>query len=173
MQRHIVETLVGTLVLAIAIGFGWYAYSTTGHSSSSGSYSVKARFDRADGLNNGTDVRVSGIKIGSVTSVTLDPKNYMALVEIAIQNDVKLAIDSRAEIQSEGLLGGRYLNITPGNDDTDLTNGATIVYTNAGADLMQLISKAIFGSLENKAPPPPPAGAAPAYPGAPEPAPAP
>lgn len=170
MQRHIVETLVGTLVLAIAIGFGWYAYSTTGHTGSSGSYNLKARFDRVDGLTNGTDVRVSGIKVGSVTGVTLDPKTFFASVEIAIQNNVQLPIDSRAEIQTEGLLGGRYLNIVPGNDDDILPSGSNIRYTQAAVDFMQLLGRFMFSANEpkdgNKAPPPPPPAGA--YPGAPE-----
>lgn len=174
MQRHIVETLVGTLVLVIAIGFGWYAYSTTGHSGSAGSYTLKARFDRVDGLTNGTDVRVSGIKVGSVTGVVLDPKTFFASVEISIQNDVKLPIDSRAEIQTEGLLGGRYLNIAPGNDDDFLPNGSNIRYTQAAVDFMQLLGRFMFSGNEpkdSKTAPPPPAGTQ-AYPGAPVPAPA-
>ncbi|MFD2261570.1 outer membrane lipid asymmetry maintenance protein MlaD [Lacibacterium aquatile] len=170
MQRHIVETLVGALVLAIAVGFGWYAYSTTGHGAGAGSYILKARFDRVDGLTNGTDVRVSGIKVGAVTDVVLDPKTFFASVEIAIQDNVKLPIDSRAEIQTEGLLGGRYLNIVPGNDDDILPDGSNIRYTQAAVDFMQLLGRFMFSSNEPKdgakSPPPPPGGA---YPGAPAP----
>jgi phospholipid/cholesterol/gamma-HCH transport system substrate-binding protein len=164
MQRHIVETLVGTLVLAIAIGFGWYAYSTTGNNGSTGSYTLKARFNRVDGLNNGTDVRVSGIKVGRVTRIVLDPKTYDATVELAIQNDVQLSIDTQARIETEGLLGGRYLNILPGNDDSILPNGSTIQRTQAAVDFMQLLGRFMFSGNEPKdgKGPPPPGASAPA-----------
>jgi phospholipid/cholesterol/gamma-HCH transport system substrate-binding protein len=150
MQRNIVETLVGAFVLAVAIVFGWFAYSSTGKSIGGGSYSLKARFDRVDGLANGTDVRVSGIKVGTVMDVTLDPKTYFAMVHISVQRGITLPVDSRAEIQTEGLLGGRYLNLVPGNDDDMLNDGGTIRFTQAPVDFMQLLGRFMFsGSTDS------------------------
>ncbi len=89
MQNNTVETLIGAIVVAVAVGFLYFAYSSTNATSLSG-YEVAAKFQRVDGLNVGTDVRLSGIKIGNVTALTLDPKTYQATVHLSIRDDVKL-----------------------------------------------------------------------------------
>src|SRR5689334_13773235 len=102
-----VETLIGAAVIAIAVAFLTFAYSSTG-------YEVTAKFNRADGVNVGTDVRLSGIKVGTVARMALDPMTYNAVVTIALQSNVKLPDDSSARITSEGLLGNQYISIEPG-----------------------------------------------------------
>jgi phospholipid/cholesterol/gamma-HCH transport system substrate-binding protein len=150
MQRNVVETLVGAFVLIVALAFGWYAYSTTSMRGTRGAYELSARFDRADGLAIGTDVRVSGIKVGSVTAITLDPATFFAQVRFALRSDVKLPEDTVAEIAAEGLLGGRYLNINPGNADRDLAAGEAIKFTKSSADFMQMIGKFLFSASDDK-----------------------
>ncbi|MFY8105593.1 MAG: outer membrane lipid asymmetry maintenance protein MlaD [Elstera sp.] len=150
MQRNVVETLVGAFVLLVAVAFGWYAYSTTSIGGTRGAYELSARFDRADGLAIGTDVRVSGIKVGSVTAITLDPATFFAQVRFALRSDVKLPEDTVAEIAAEGLLGGRYLNISPGNADRVLAAGEVVKYTKSSADFMQMIGKFLFSATDEK-----------------------
>lgn len=150
MQRNLVETLVGAAVLLVALVFGWYAYSTTSIRGTRGAYELTARFDRADGLAIGTDVRVSGIKVGSVTAISLDPATFFANIRFALRSDVKLPDDTVAEIAAEGLLGGRYLNLNPGNADNMLAAGQAVKFTKSSADFMQMIGKFLFSATEDK-----------------------
>src|SRR5471030_365505 len=98
MKRNIIETLVGTIVLLVAGGFIFFAYSNVGSNISTDSYTVFAQFERIDGLNIGSDVRVGGVKVGVVTKETLDPKTYLAKVELSVNNPIKLPKDSSAQI---------------------------------------------------------------------------
>ena len=98
MQNSIVETLIGAAVIAVAAFFFMFAYSSTGSAPVSG-YDVMAKFNRADGVNIGTDVRLSGIKVGTVAGMALDPKTYSAVLTLALENSVKLPDDSSARIK--------------------------------------------------------------------------
>ena len=113
MQNNTVETLIGAVVVAIAVAFLYFAYASTSTASLSG-YDVDAKFQRVDGLNVGTDVRLSGIKIGTVSALTLDPRTYQATVHLNIRNDVRLPDNSSIMVTSTGLLGNSYLSISPG-----------------------------------------------------------
>ena len=113
MQNGFVETLIGAAVVAVAGVFFYYGWNTTGSGQVAG-YELIARFDRIDGISVGTDVRMSGIKIGSVISQELDQKTYRALVRMSVRNDIKVPEDSSIKVSSEGLLGGSYLAISPG-----------------------------------------------------------
>lgn len=157
MSSNLVETLIGAVVLGVAAVFLVFAYSTVG-ASPSGGYDVLARFDRVDGLPNGADVRVSGIKVGSVTSQLLDPATFRATVHLSISSGIQLPDDSSAKIASEGLLGGAYIAIEPGGSDQNLKAGGEIKYTQSSVDLMGLISRAVFGSAEGGGEQPAPSG---------------
>src|SRR5919106_18581 len=113
MTRNILETLLGAIVLLVAIGFLAFAYSTS-QVDRQGGYELVARFDRVDGLEPGSDVRVSGIKVGSVLDQTLDSESYRAEVRFTVRDGVELPADSSASVVSNGLLGGKYLRIVPG-----------------------------------------------------------
>jgi phospholipid/cholesterol/gamma-HCH transport system substrate-binding protein len=115
---------------------------------------VDAKFQRVDGLNVGTDVRLSGIKIGTVSALMLDPKTYQATVHLSIKSDVKLPDDSSIMVTSTGLLGNSYLSISPGGSDGMIPPGGTIRNTQGSVDLMSLIGRFVGGS----------SGAAPAAP---------
>jgi len=149
MQNSIVETLIGAAVVAVAVLFLAFAYSSTGSGPVSG-YEVLAKFNRADGVNVGTDVRLSGIKVGTVAKMSLDPKSYNAVVTIALANDVKLPDDSSVRITSEGLLGNQYLSIEPGSSMTTIMAGGEIENTQGAIDLVGLLGKAVFGSGDSK-----------------------
>ena len=149
MQSNLVETLIGTIVVLIAGAFLFYGYSTAGIRSSNG-YQVSAEFSRVDGLTNGSDVRMSGIKIGTVVAQRLDPKNYQAVVDMSLDSGVKIPDDSNAKITSEGLLGSNYVSIVPGGSETYLANGDEIMFTQGSVDLMGLIGQALFSTDSGK-----------------------
>ncbi|MDX5367647.1 MAG: outer membrane lipid asymmetry maintenance protein MlaD [Alphaproteobacteria bacterium] len=148
MQSNLVETLIGTLVVAVAAVFLFYGYSSSGMRSSSG-YQVNAAFSAVDGLANGADVRMSGIKIGTVVRQSLDPDTYQAVVTLDIASDVKLPDDSSAKITSEGLLGGSYISVTPGGSEDMLAGGGEIMFTQGSVDLMSLIGQAVFSATDS------------------------
>ncbi|MEM9442735.1 MAG: outer membrane lipid asymmetry maintenance protein MlaD [Pseudomonadota bacterium] len=143
MNRNSLETVLGAVVLLVAIGFLYYAYQNN-DSSESGSYPLLAQFDRIDGLENGADVRIGGIKVGSVTSQTLDPMSYRAQVRFTVQDNVELPLDSSAAIMSDGLLGGKYLSLEPGGDIDMLESGDEVTLTQSSIRLEDLIGQLIY-----------------------------
>jgi phospholipid/cholesterol/gamma-HCH transport system substrate-binding protein len=149
MQTSIVETLIGAAVVAVAVLFLAFAYSSTGSGPVSG-YEVMAKFNRADGVNVGSDVRLSGIKVGTVSKLSLDPKTYNAVVTMALARDVKLPDDSSIRITSEGLLGNQYLSIEPGSSMKYIMAGGEIENTQGAIDLVGLLGKAVFGAGGSK-----------------------
>jgi len=145
MQNSIVETLIGAAVIAVAAFFLAFAYSSTGSGPVSG-YDVVAKFNRVDGVNVGSDVRMSGIKVGTVEKMSLDPKSYNAVVTLALDSSVKLPDDSSVRITSEGLLGNQYLSIEPGASMDMFKPGGEIENTQGSIDLIGLLGKAVFSS---------------------------
>jgi phospholipid/cholesterol/gamma-HCH transport system substrate-binding protein len=148
-RRSIAEVLTGAVVLLIAAGFLVYAVAHSGRTTSSG-YQLFAKFDHIDGLSVGSDVRIAGVKVGSVTETRIDPQSYMAVVGLSLRNDIKLPKDSSAEITSESLLGGKYLALVPGGDETMLKPGQTITITQGSISLEQLLGKFIFSVTSMK-----------------------
>ncbi|HCX66086.1 outer membrane lipid asymmetry maintenance protein MlaD [Parvibaculum sp.] len=147
MQSNLVETLIGTVVVAVAAVFLFYGYTSSGMRSATG-YNVEAAFSSVDGLATGADVRLSGIKIGTVVKQSLDPETYQAIVTLDIAPHVKLPEDSSAKITSEGLLGGSYISVTPGGSEELLTDGSEIMFTQGSIDLMSLIGQAVFSASD-------------------------
>jgi phospholipid/cholesterol/gamma-HCH transport system substrate-binding protein len=142
-HRSLTETLAGAVVLAVALGFLGYAVANTGRSTVSG-YPLHARFDRIDGMGVGSDVRLAGVKVGSVTNARVDQQSYQADVTFNVTGAVKLPRDSSAEITSDGLLGGKYLALVPGGDERMLAPGDTVTITQSAVSLEQLLGKFIF-----------------------------
>lgn len=145
MGGNLVETLIGAVVLAVAGIFLAFGYSTSAISTGGG-YPLIAKFDRVDGLVVGSDVRMSGIKIGTIISQQLDPATYQAIIKMNIDPKVKLPDDSSAKITSEGLLGKIYLSLEAGGSEDYLKNGQEIRFTQGSIDLMSLIGQAIFSA---------------------------
>src|ERR1700761_7140690 len=144
MRRHsIVEVLTGAVVLLLAAGFLAYAVANSGRSATSG-YTLLARFDHIDGLALGSDVRIGGVKVGSVSQERLDPQSFQAVVAMSVRNDIKLPKDSAAIVTSESLLGGKYLSLQPGGDETMLQPGQTVTITQGSVSIEELLGKFIF-----------------------------
>jgi phospholipid/cholesterol/gamma-HCH transport system substrate-binding protein len=144
-RRGIAEILTGAFVLLIAAGFLAYAVAHSGRSTSSG-YDLYAKFDHIDGMSNGADVRIAGVKIGSVVDQRIDTKTFLAVVTLRVRDDIRLPKDTSAEVTSESLLGGKFLNLTPGGDNADLAPGGTITITQSSVSLEQLLGKFIFSA---------------------------
>lgn len=150
MRRHsIPEVLTGVVVLLLAAGFLGYAVANSGRSTLSG-YTLYARFEHIDGLAPGADVRLAGVKVGSVNEQRIDPQSYQAVVGLSVRNDIKLPKDSAAIITSESLLGGKYVSLQPGGDETMLRPGDSITITQSSISLEELLGKFIFSISEAK-----------------------
>jgi phospholipid/cholesterol/gamma-HCH transport system substrate-binding protein len=143
MTRNLLETLLGAVVLVIAIGFLTFAYSSSQIREGDG-YELRARFDRVDGLDRGADVRISGIKVGSVVDERLDPETYRAEIRFTVRDNVHLPTDSSAAVVSNGLLGSKYLSLVPGGDVEMLKPGDEITLTQSAINLEDLIGHFVF-----------------------------
>ena len=148
MRGNLIETLIGAVVLAVAAGFLYFAYSTT-DVGPVGGYEVNASFDGVSGITVGSDVRISGIKIGSVTRQELDPMTYQAVVTMAIRGEIELPEDSTAKIALDGLLGGAYVSIEPGGSPDMLASGDEIEFTQGAIDIVGLIGRFIYGAEDS------------------------
>lgn len=149
MKKNLIETLMGAIVLIVAGVFVNTAINSSGVKSESG-YELSAQFDRIDGVGVGSDVRIGGIKIGTISGQKLDNETYRAKLELRINNDVKLPTDTSAEIASESLLGGKYISLIPGAMDEYLQAGDEIEFTQSSINIEQLIGKFAFGGAEDE-----------------------
>jgi phospholipid/cholesterol/gamma-HCH transport system substrate-binding protein len=147
MSDSAAETVVGAVVLAVAGGFMLYAAQHT-EFTTGGAYEVTAVFRKADGLTTGGDVRISGVKVGSVRGVSLDPQSYEANVSLAITQGVQIPDDSSASVASDGLLGGAHVAIQPGGSEFMLEPGGEITITQGSVNIMDLIGRAVTGGGE-------------------------
>ncbi len=155
MAQQSSETLVGAVVLAVAIGFLGYAVSRAGAGESTrGGYELIARFDRVNGVSVGSDVRLSGVKIGAVSRIGLDPATYLARVTLNLDPKIKVPEDSVAKITADGLLGGAYVGIEPGGSPDLLKSGGEIAQTQSPVDLLTLFSSAASSQSSSSAPKP-------------------
>lgn len=149
LKQNTLEFLVGTAVLVIAGIFFAYAYTHSG-SDHSNQTTYNASFDRIDGLVVGADVRMSGVKVGTIVKLDIEPTTYMATVSFTVNNAIKLPADTSAEVISDGLLGGKYLAVVPGGDETYLEAGSSIVHTQSSVNLEAMIGQLIFSNKADK-----------------------
>ncbi len=149
MKRNFIETALGALVIAVAATFLMFSINTAKVGKVSG-YELNARFSGIGGLGVGDNVLISGVKVGSVIAVTLDPETFLALVKMSIDNGIKVPTDTAALISSESLLGGRYLQLEPGADEEVLQPGGMVQFTQAPQNLEQLLGQFIFSMGDDK-----------------------
>jgi phospholipid/cholesterol/gamma-HCH transport system substrate-binding protein len=150
MKRNIIETVLGGIVLLVAIGFIVFAFKSSGLSSGTDGYEITAEFDDASGLTPGTDVRMAGVKIGTVVSQRLDPKTFFAKVVLSIDNSIELPSDTSARIVPEGLLGGNFVELEPGGDTENIKPGGEIEYTQGAINVVDLLGRFVFGAADKK-----------------------
>jgi phospholipid/cholesterol/gamma-HCH transport system substrate-binding protein len=144
-RSNAVETVTGAVVILLAGGFLGYAVAHSGRSVGSG-YPLHATFDSIDGLGVGSDVKMAGVKVGSVVATGIDPKTYQAAVTFTVDNRIELPKDSSAAVISEGLLGGKYLQLQPGGDTADIPAGGRITITQSSVNIEELLGKFVFSA---------------------------
>lgn len=142
------EALVGAAVLAAAASFLLYASQFTDSGRSDAGYGLTASFRSIEGVSVGTDVRLAGVKIGTVTDIQLDPVTFRAETAFSVNGDVELPDDSAVVISSEGLLGGNFVEILPGGSPFNFEPGAEIEDTQSSVSLVSLLLKFVSGGDE-------------------------
>lgn len=143
MANNAIETVMGAVVLTVAGGFLYFAYNSSNIKSVDG-YSIRADFTNIAGIGLGSDVRVGGIKVGVVEDLSLDNKSFQAVAKMRIDENVKLPADSTAAIQSDGLLGSKFVALEPGGDDKNMEEGDVITFTQSAVSLEEMIGKFVF-----------------------------
>jgi len=143
MGRNLVETVMGAVVLLIAGFFLVFAYDSSDLKPVRG-YAVTAKFNSIAGLDPGSDVRVGGVKVGSVVDMRLDPEDYRAVVTLNIIDSVKLPVDTAVSITGDGLLGGKYVDLKPGRSKTMVAVNGQLAKTKDVVAVEELLAKAIF-----------------------------
>lgn len=143
MKRNMIETVLGAVVLMVAGLFLVFAYASADLRPVAG-YTVTARFNAVDGLAAGNDVRVGGVKVGSVIDQRIDMEDYRAVVRMSIRPDILLPSDSTAVVSSDGLLGGKYIRLDPGSSGSMLDDGAELTNTRDIVSLEEMLGKVIF-----------------------------
>lgn len=151
-RTGIFESLIGLIVVAVAVFFMVYAYSVSGKSLGRDQYRVDAVFGRVDGVAVGSDVRIAGVKIGSVAANNLDYGTYEANLQLAIDGSVPVPEDSIAKIVSDGILGGAHVAIEPGASEDMLQAGDKITITQGSVDLLGLAVQAFTNQGGGSAP---------------------
>ena len=143
MTGNVIETVMGAVVLVVAALFLFLAYSTSQVRAVQG-YEVTAQFDSISGIHDGSDVRIAGVKVGSIVSETLDPKTFLADVRMSIDPAYKLPDDTVAEILSAGLLGDKFMALVPGGSEQTIPPGGRIKFTQSPVSLENLIGQMMF-----------------------------
>jgi phospholipid/cholesterol/gamma-HCH transport system substrate-binding protein len=143
--RSWAEVATGAVILGVALLFLGYAVLNSGRGTVNGDgIRLTAKFDRIDGLSNGADVRIAGVRVGSVTDARIDPQTFSAELTMKVDRSLRLPDDTSAEVTSEGLLGGRYVSLVPGGSDKVLSDGGRITQTQGSVSLESLLGRFIF-----------------------------
>ena len=149
MRRNMIETVMGGLVLLVAVAFVVFAFRSTSIGDNAGDgYQVLVSFDDASGLTVGTDVRMAGVKIGTVVDQRLNPETYFAEVLIGINNSIRLPSDTSARIIPDGLLGGNYVALDPGGAEDYIADGGRIQYSQGSINVVDLLGRFIFSAAD-------------------------
>lgn len=145
MASERAEILTGAAVLAVAVAFVVYAAQGAGLTGDTGAYPLVASFRSVEGISAGSDVRLAGVKVGTITDLTLNPQTFFADAKLSIREGVLLPTDSAIVISSEGLLGGNFVEILPGGAVENLEPGGEIEDTQGAVSLISLLMKFVGG----------------------------
>ena len=147
MQRNVIETVMGGVVLIVAAMFVGIAFRS-GTATTPAGYQVTAEFDDASGLGPGSEVRMSGVKIGTVQGLELDSETYFAVVTLNISESIGLPHDTSARIIADGLLGSNFIALEPGGDEEMIPSGGEITFTQGSINVVDLLGRFIFSAAE-------------------------
>lgn len=146
------EVALGAIVLAAAAVFVVFALRSTGAAlSDAPGYDLHASFRSAEGVRPGTEVRLAGVKIGTVTALDLNPQDFRAQLTLSVNDGLELPLDSTIQVASEGILGGTFVEILPGGDLDNLQPGDSFQDTQSAVSLITLLLRAFTGSDASEA----------------------
>lgn len=143
MGRNLIETIMGLVVLVVAGFFLVFAFGHANLKQVTG-YALSAQFASVGGLPVGSDVRINGIKVGTVSAQSLDPNTFNAVVTMTIAPDIRLPVDTAATIASEGLLGGKFVKLMPGRAADRIPEGGTLARTKDFKSIEEMVGELIF-----------------------------
>ena len=151
MKNTKLELSVG---LFVVLGIAAIIYLTiqvgTGSMLSGDTYLIESRFANAGGLHSGSTVLLAGVTVGRVEGIRMESSDYSAIVTLRVLSTLRLPTDSMASIKTTGLIGDKFVSLSPGADDTYLEPGSRITLTESAVDLESLIGKMAFGSVEKE-----------------------
>ncbi len=148
MNKKPVETIMGIVVLIVAILFLFFAYRVSDLQVVKG-YELSAKFLKVGGISVGSDVRINGIKVGTVIGQKLNTEDYMVDLTFSIASDIKLPTDSEVAIVGDGLMGNKFIKIEPGKAKTFLNNGDEFENTKDFKSLEDMVGEIIFMVTDN------------------------
>lgn len=152
MKKHKVEFLVGLFVLLAIASLAWLTLRVGAGSLPGGeTYLIESRFANAGGLHSGSSVMMSGVTVGRVEDIRMEPTDYSAIVTLRLLSALRLPSDSMASIKTSGLIGDKFVSLSPGAEDTYLQPGERITLTESAVDLESLIGKMAFGAVDKDA----------------------
>jgi phospholipid/cholesterol/gamma-HCH transport system substrate-binding protein len=147
MKKMNVEMIVGIFLLTGFLSFAWLAVKMGDiNPFANETYPVTARFTSISGLKEGSTIELAGVVVGKVSSIELDTGDYEAVVQLNIDKQVELQDDTIASIRTAGIIGDKYIKISPGGSDIILEAGDEIEETEPAISLEELVSKYIFDS---------------------------
>lgn len=146
-KRRYLEAFIGLIILAIVIAFSCYIAQIFSSKRSISTYNITAIFSNINGIQPGADVKISGLKVGQVASIKLD-KSYKAQLNLIIHSDVQIPIDSSASVATNGLLGDKFINLSPGAEEEYIPVNGKISYTQSSVDLEGLLNKFVVGGSD-------------------------
>ena len=153
MKNTKLELSVG---LFVVLGIAAIIYLTiqvgTGSMLSGDTYLIESRVANAGGLHSGSTVLLAGVTVGRVEGIRMESSDYSAIVTLRVLSTLRLPTDSMASIKTTGLIGDKFVSLSPGADDTYLESGSRITLTESAVDLESLIGKMAFGSVEKEKP---------------------
>lgn len=153
MNKKPIETIMGIIVLFIAASFLYFSYNASDLRVVKG-YEITVNFLKVGGLNIGSDVRINGVKVGTVLNQSLDNETYHAVIKLSIASDIKLPKNSAFEVAADGLMGDKFIKITPGTSTEMLQDGDTATNTKDFKTLEDMVGEIIFavtGGSDNEA----------------------
>lgn len=144
-DNTITESVVGAAVLVVAVGFFFYASGASDGAGTAGTYQLNASFRSAEGISVGTEVRLAGVRVGTVTGMQLDPRTFRAETTFSLREDIILPDDSAITVASEGLLGGQFVEIIPGGSPFNYEPGDSVTDTQSSVSLVTLLMRFVTG----------------------------
>lgn len=150
MNKSIIETIAGLLVLLIAFFGIFIAYQNNEVSMKTDGYIIKAEFENIEGISIGSPVKISGLIVGEVVQYSLNRNNFYVAISMKINKDIKLPTDTSASVSGLGIIGSRYISLVPGAEDDEIANDGMIEYTSPPMDIESMIGKFIFGSSDKE-----------------------